>query len=219
MAPDCELYSIKVLGSGMTGRGTVFAAGLRWAIEHNMNVCNLSLGTTKRELLQDQAAHPPFGSNLTYPLADYVRLHQTSGTTGTPLRVLDTRADWDWWCECWQYVLDAAGITREDVVMLAFSFGPFIGFWGAQEAVGRLGALMLSGGGMTSAQRLHAMRELGATVLLCTPSYALHLAEEAQAEGIDPARDLSVRVAIHAGEPGAGMWSTRATKGGSRYRR
>jgi phenylacetate-CoA ligase len=165
--------------------------------------------TTKRELLQDQAAHPPFGSNLTYPLVDYVRLHQTSGTTGTPLRVLDTRADWDWWAECWQYVLDAAGITREDVVMLAFSFGPFIGFWGAQEAVGRLGALMLSGGGMTSAQRLHAMRELGATVLLCTPSYALHLAEEAEAEGLELARDLKVRVTVHAGEPGAGIPATR----------
>ena len=51
IAPDCELYSIKVLGSAMTGRGAVFAAGLRWAIEHGMQVCNLSLGTTNRDLL------------------------------------------------------------------------------------------------------------------------------------------------------------------------
>jgi phenylacetate-CoA ligase len=166
--------------------------------------------TRKRDLLEDQAAHPPFGRNLSYPLGDYVRLHQTSGTTGRPLRVLDTAAGWDWWADCWLYILDAAGITRDDVVMLAFSFGPFIGFWSAQEAVGRLGALLIAGGGMTSAQRLHAMRELGATVLLCTPSYALHLAEEAQAEGLDPARDLSVRVTIHAGEPGAGIPATRA---------
>jgi phenylacetate-CoA ligase len=165
--------------------------------------------TRKAELLADQAQHPPFGRNLTYPLADYVRLHQTSGTTGTPLRVLDSGPDWEWWSECWQYILDAAGITREDVVMLAFSFGPFIGFWGAQHAVGRLGALMLSGGGMTSAQRLHAMRALGATVLLCTPSYALHLAEAAEAEGIDLARDLRVRTTLHAGEPGAGIPATR----------
>ncbi|HKI99259.1 MAG TPA: AMP-binding protein [bacterium] len=165
--------------------------------------------TRKRELLEDQAAHGPFGTNLTYPLGDYIRMHQTSGTTGTPLRVLDTRRAWDWWGECWRYVLDAAGVTRDDVVMLAFSFGPFIGFWSAQEAVGQMGALMLSGGGMTSAQRLHAMRELGATVLLCTPSYALHLAEEAEAEGIDLARDLKVRVTVHAGEPGAGIPATR----------
>jgi phenylacetate-CoA ligase len=165
--------------------------------------------TFKRELLADQAAHPPFGHNLSYPLADYARLHQTSGTTGTPLRVLDTPAAWDWWADCWLYILDAAGITREDVVMLAFSFGPFIGFWGAQEAVGRLGALMISGGGMTSTQRVHAMRTLGVTALLCTPSYALHLAEAAQEEGIDPARDLAVRVTVHAGEPGAGIPATR----------
>ena len=165
--------------------------------------------TRKSELLADQQAHPPFGGNLTYPLADYVRIHQTSGTTGTPLRVLDTQAGWDWWAECWRYVLDAAGVTRGDVVMLAFSFGPFIGFWAAQEAVGRLGALMISGGGMTSAQRLAAMRDLGATVLLCTPSYALHLAEVAREGGMDPARDLDVRVTLHAGEPGAGIPATR----------
>ena len=88
--------------------------------------------TRKRELLDDQAAHPPFGRNLTYPVADYLRMHQTSGTTGNPLRVLDDRTSWSWWADCWQYILDAAGVTREDVVMLAFSFGPFIGFWSAQ---------------------------------------------------------------------------------------
>lgn len=165
--------------------------------------------TLKRELLADQAAHPPFGRNLTFPLADYVRLHQTSGTTGKPLRVLDTQANWDWWAECWHYILDAAGVTRDDIVMLAFSFGPFIGFWSAQAAVARMGAMLIPGGGMTSSQRVHAMRDLGATVLLCTPSYALHLAEEAVAEGIDPARDLSLRVTIHAGEPGAGIPATR----------
>ena len=165
--------------------------------------------TRKRALLDDQAKHSPFGRNLTYPLADYVRMHQTSGTTGKPLRVLDTAAAWDWWAECWLYILDAAGITRNDVVMLAFSFGPFIGFWSAQEAVGRLGALLIAGGGMTSTQRLHAMRELGATALLCTPSYALHLAEAAEAEGIDLTKDLKVRTTVHAGEPGAGVPATR----------
>ncbi len=165
--------------------------------------------TRKAELLADQAAHPPFGTNLSADLTQYVRVHQTSGTTGTPLRVVDDQAGWDWWAECWRYILDAAGVTRDDVVMLAFSFGPFIGFWAAQEAVGRLGALTLAGGGMTSAQRLTAMRELGATVLLCTPSYALHLAEVAAEQGLDAARDLGIRVTVHAGEPGAGIPATR----------
>lgn len=165
--------------------------------------------TLKGELMADQAAHPAFGTNLTYAKQQYVRMHQTSGTTGNPLRVLDTRQDWEWWADCWQYILDAAGVTKDDVAMLAFSFGPFIGFWGAQESLNRWGALTITGGGMTSQQRLAAMKDLGATVLLCTPSYALHLAEAALEEGMDPAKDLNIRITIHAGEPGAGIPATR----------
>ena len=165
--------------------------------------------TTKSELLEDQARQPPFGTNLGSPPEGYLRIHQTSGTTGKPLRVLDTRESWTWWRECWQYILDAAGVTKADTVMLAFSFGPFIGFWSAQAGLSELGALVIPGGGMTSPQRLAAMRDLEATVLVCTPSYALHLAEVARQEGIDPARDLNIRVALHAGEPGAGIPATR----------
>src|SRR5215831_19119321 len=72
--------------------------------------------TTKAELLADQGDHQPYGTNLTYPLRDYVRLHQTSGTTGQPLRMLDTQESWDWWAECWTAVYRAAGVTAEDVV-------------------------------------------------------------------------------------------------------
>jgi phenylacetate-CoA ligase len=165
--------------------------------------------TLKASLLDDQRRNPPFGSNLTFPLSRYVRFHQTSGTSGTPLRVLDTAQNWNWWATCWRTILDAAEVTQDDRVMLAFSFGPFIGFWSAQEALQQYGALMLPGGGMTSAQRLAMMRDLEATVLVCTPSYALHLAEVAREEGIDPARDLKVRITIHAGEPGAGIPATR----------
>src|SRR5437879_3257586 len=70
--------------------------------------------TTKTELSEDQAARPPFGTNLTYPLERYVRLHQTSGTTGRPLRVLDTAESWEWWRECWQPIYRAAGVTARD---------------------------------------------------------------------------------------------------------
>lgn len=165
--------------------------------------------TTKGELLANQKASGPFGTNLTYPEADYTRIHQTSGTTGTPLRVLDTEESWNWWGECWRYILDAAGIGPADRVMVAFSFGPFIGFWAAQHALAPHGSLLIPGGGMTSPQRLAAMRDLGATALICTPSYALHLAEVAAAEGMDPAKDLNLRVTLHAGEPGAGIPATR----------
>lgn len=164
--------------------------------------------TNKRELVADQAAHPPYGSNLTYPLSDYVRLHQTSGTTGNPLKILDTQASWDWWAECWTAVYRAASVTRDDIVFLAFSFGPFIGFWSGYEGAKRLGALTVPGGGMDSVQRLRAIQDVGATVLVCTPSYALRLAEVAQEHGIDT-RDSTVRVTIHAGEPGASIPATR----------
>lgn len=164
--------------------------------------------TTKRELIDDQLEHPPYGTNLTYPLRDYLRLHQTSGTTGQPLKILDTPESWDWWADCWKVIYEAAGVTNEDVVFLAFSFGPFIGFWSAYEGAKRIGALIVPGGGQTSLQRLQTILSTGATVLVCTPTYALHLAEVAQAEGID-ITNSSIRVTIHAGEPGASIPNTR----------
>src|SRR6266700_1606609 len=164
--------------------------------------------TTKQELVVDQELHPLFGSNLTYSQSEYVRLHQTSGTTGRPLKVLDTHESWDWWADCWTTVYQAAGVNRDDVVFLAFGFGPFIGFWSAYEGAKRIGALTVPGGGMDSLQRLRAMQEIGATVLVCTPSYALHLVEVAEMHGMDM-RLSSVRITIHAGEPGASIPATR----------
>lgn len=164
--------------------------------------------TTKPELAADQETHPLFGSNLTYPISDYIRLHQTSGTTGRPLKVLDTQESWNWWAECWISVYRAAGVSCDDIVFLAFGFGPFIGFWSAYEGAKQLGALTVPGGGMDSVQRLRAMQEIGATVLVCTPSYALRLAEVAREHGIDT-RASTVRVTIHAGEPGASVPATR----------
>ena len=164
--------------------------------------------TTKDELSSDQVEHPPYGTNLTYPLERYVRLHQTSGTTGAPLRILDTAESWRWWSDIWLRVYRAAGVTPTDRVFFAFSFGPFIGFWSAFAGAQSLGALSISGGAQTSAERLAAIVATGATVLLCTPTYALRLAEVARAEGID-IFGSSLRVAIHAGEPGASIPATR----------
>lgn len=164
--------------------------------------------TTKRELVSDQELFPSFGSNLTYPLSEYVRFHQTSGTSGRPLKILDTQESWDWWADCWTSVYRAAGVTRDDIIFLAFGFGPFIGFWSAYEGAKRLGALTVPGGGMDSLQRLRAIQEIGATVLVCTPSYALRLAEVAQEQGLDLTQS-SIRVTIHAGEPGASIPATR----------
>src|SRR5467141_1681124 len=87
----------------------------------------------KADVVEDQTAHPSFGTNLTYPLERYVRVHQTSGTTGAPLRWLDTQASWDWWVHCWRFVLAGAGLGRADRVYFPFSFGLFIGFWAGFE--------------------------------------------------------------------------------------
>ena len=167
--------------------------------------------TTKSELIADQAASPPFGTNLTHPLEEYTRLHQTSGSSGdNPLRWLDTQQSWDWWLRIWaDHVYGAAGVTTSDRVFFAFSFGPFIGFWSAFGGAERLGALAISGGAMTSEQRIRNLRDVGATVLLSTPTYALRLADRAQELDTDLAAS-DIRLTIHAGEPGASIPATRA---------
>jgi len=165
--------------------------------------------TTKADLVADQHASPPLGTLATYPLDHYVTYHQTSGTTGQPLPVLDTEESWDWWAECWQYVYAAAGVTAADRIFFAFSFGPFIGFWSAHAAARRLGAMTIPGGGLDSKGRLQLLRSSRATVLMCTPTYALHLAEVAQAGGI-ALHESAIRVTIHAGEPGASIPAVRS---------
>jgi phenylacetate-CoA ligase len=166
--------------------------------------------TTKQEIADDQALAPPYGSNLTYPVAHYVKLHQTSGTTGkAPIRWLDTAESWDWWSRCWGHVYRAADIGAGDRVFFAFSFGPFIGFWAAYEGCGKVGAMSIPGGGMQTDQRLHAMRDNEATVLCSTPTYALRMAEEADRLGFDLAGS-PIRATVHAGEPGASIPGVRA---------
>ena len=167
--------------------------------------------TTKSELLADQAALPPYGTNLTYPLDRYVRLHQTSGSSGDrPLRWLDTAESWGWWVRIWsEHVYPATGVGAGDRIFFAFSFGPFIGFWSAFGGAERLGALAVSGGAMSSEQRVRTMLDLRATVLMSTPTYALRLASVASGLGIDLGSS-DIRVTLHAGEPGASIPATRA---------
>jgi phenylacetate-CoA ligase len=165
--------------------------------------------THKSELAHAQDEAPPFGTNATFPAEAYSRVHQTSGTTGIPLRVVDTPESWEWWGQCWRLVLRGAGVTRSDRVFLPFSFGPFVGFWAAVEGARQLGAMMIPGGGWGSLERLHMMRDLQATVICCTPTYALRLAEVAREQKFD-LRSIPVRVLIHAGEPGANVPQTKA---------
>jgi phenylacetate-CoA ligase len=165
--------------------------------------------TTKSELVEDQQDHPPFGSDLTFPPERYIHIHQTSGTTGKPLYWLDTEESWQWWGQCWKMIFEAAGVRPGDRIYFAFSFGPFIGFWSGWEGARHLRAMAVSGGGQSTAQRIKSIIEYGATVLVCTPTYALHMASEARKAGIDLAGQSAVRITIHAGEPGASIPSTK----------
>ena len=165
--------------------------------------------TRKQELIEDQRAHPPYGSHLTFPLNRYTRFCQTSATTGKPLRWLDTAESWDWMLGNWDLVFHAAGITPRDRIFFAFSFGPFLGFWLAFETATRMGCLAIPGGGMRSSARLRTIIDTGATVLCCTPTYAIRLGEVAAEENIDLAA-AKVRTILVAGEPGGSIAGTRS---------
>ena len=164
--------------------------------------------TSKSELVESQRQHPPFGEMTTYPLSHYRYFHTTSGTSGKPLTWLDTAEDWESWVRGWGYVYRGAGVTRDDVVFLAYSFGPYISHWAAMDGARAVGALCISGAGMNSLQRLQMMLSQRATVLVCTPTYALRLAEVARENGIELASS-AVRISIHAGEPGASVPQVR----------
>ncbi|GAB4135090.1 MAG: phenylacetate--CoA ligase [Planctomycetaceae bacterium] len=164
--------------------------------------------TAKTDLVNDHQSHRPYGSNLTYELPRYSRMHQTSGTKGTPIRWLDTPASWNWFMQCWAQIYRIVGLREDDRLAFPFSFGPFIGFWAAFEGAARLGNLCLAGGGMSSQARLAMIADNRATVVCCTPTYALRLAEVAEEQGID-LRSGSVRALIVAGEPGGGIPATR----------
>jgi phenylacetate-CoA ligase len=164
--------------------------------------------TSKQDLVDDQAAHPPFGTNLTAPLHRYTHLHQTSGTTGATLRVLDTPEDWAWWTRGLGAVFRAAGVGPGDRVALAYSFGPYIHFWASYEGAQHVGAMVIALGGMESLQRLATLRQYEATTLLCTPTYAVHLAKVAEQHDVQDSMRSVTRV-VCTGEPGASIPSVR----------
>jgi phenylacetate-CoA ligase len=167
--------------------------------------------TTKAELVADQDAHAPWGTARTEPLAAYTRYHQTSSTTGRPLRWLDTNASWQWALDCWKSVFAGARVAPGDRVLFAFSFGPFLGFWTAFEAGCQIGAHCVPGGGMSSHQRLALIDAVSPAVLCCTPTYALRLAEVAEGDATRrPLADSGVRTIIVAGESGGSLPAVRA---------
>lgn len=162
----------------------------------------------KKEIQEDQRLNPPFGTNLVGGLERYARYHQTTGTTGNPVRWLDTKETWNWRGRCAAMSLCGPGINAADIVSFPFAFGPHVAYWGIWEGVWSIGALAIAGGGWNTLQRIKNIIETRATVVALTPTYAIRMAEEARENGID-LRESAVRITFHAGEPGALIPSVR----------
>ncbi len=165
--------------------------------------------TTKDELLTDQHEAPLYGTVTGVPPELAQRLHFTSGTTGRPVNVLDTGNDFLGFYRSYARGLYGMGVRSDDVVMCAFGYGPWIGYWSGFHAAQDVGCLVIPVGGMSTEQRIDIIEHYGVTVLGCTPSYALHMAETAQKLGRDLSRSR-IRITWHTGEAGAAIPSTRA---------
>ena len=149
---------------------------------------------------QDLRDNYPFGL-LTTPLDKIVRIHASSGTTGKPTVGPYTAKDLDIWAETMARVYTAAGATWKDVVHNAYGYGLFTGGLGFHIGAERIGAAVVPVSGGLSKRQIMLMEDFGATVLSCTPSYALVLAETAQEMNIDIQQRMRVRVGIFGAEP------------------
>ncbi len=175
----------------------------------------------KADLRAAQAAAPPFGDYLCIEPREVARIHGTSGTTGHPTVFGVGRDDWARIGEAHARVLWGAGLRPDDRVLIASFFSLYLGSWGALKGCERLGATVFPFGAGLPGQTLMAVqwaREMSATAFYGTPSYALHFAETARREGIEP-RDFGFRTLFFSGEPGAGVAATKrlieATFGGA----
>ncbi|WP_129125444.1 phenylacetate--CoA ligase family protein [Geomonas oryzae] len=134
------------------------------------------------------------------PMEDIVRIHASSGTTGKPTVVGYTKKDIETWSELMARSFMAAGVHKGDIIHNSYGYGLFTGGLGAHYGAERLGASVIPMSGGNTKKQIMIMQDFGSTVLTCTPSYSLFMAEAAKEEGID-FRDLKLRVGIFGAEP------------------
>lgn len=151
---------------------------------------------------EDLRQNYPFGLTCA-PQKDFVRMHMSSGTTGTPIICPHTANDVRQWSEIMARCLTAAGLTREDVIQITPSFGLFNGGFGFHYGASAIGAMIVPIGAGRTPLQLQFMRDLGSTALAAIASYPLRLIEVAAQEGFDFRRDARLRVGIF----GAEIWS------------
>lgn len=148
---------------------------------------------------QDMRDHFPYGL-FAVPMRDVVRVHASSGTTGRPTAVGYTRNDLELWAEAMARLVVAAGVTAEDVAHVAFGYGLFTGAFGLHYALERVGATVLPVSGGNTRRQVEIMQYFGSTALVCTPSYALHIAEVMEEMGV-PRESLRLRLGLFGAEP------------------
>ncbi|HWS01511.1 MAG TPA: phenylacetate--CoA ligase [Prolixibacteraceae bacterium] len=151
--------------------------------------------TTKLDLRDNY----PFGL-FTVPMSEIVRLHASSGTTGKPTVVGYTRNDIRMWSEVVTRSLCMAGVHRNDIVQIAYGYGLFTGGLGLHYGTENLGASVIPISGGNTSKQIQLMEDFGSSVLCCTPSYALNIAEVMKEQGLDP-HSLKLRVGIFGAEP------------------
>ncbi|OGA96764.1 MAG: hypothetical protein A3G27_18935 [Betaproteobacteria bacterium RIFCSPLOWO2_12_FULL_66_14] len=165
--------------------------------------------TEKDELRQSQAGSPPWGDFGCIAPHEAVRVFQTSGTTGRPVRVMLSGKDWfETYYEQFSHFRCGFGLSQADVLFVPFNYGLYVAWWGFQAAMEKAGLMVIPGGGLSSKDRLRAMLDWGATAICGTPSYLLYLAETARKSGVD-LPGSPIRKVIAAGEPGASIPSTK----------
>jgi len=166
--------------------------------------------TVEKSMMRDiQRKDPfPYGDALCVPLDEVAEFRQTSGTTGQPVYQADTWQDWEWWSECWSYILWAQEYRPTDRVFLPFGYNVFVAFWAGHYAVERIGAEIVPGGVLDTQARILKIQELRCTAMMATPTYVLGMADTARRMGIDPA-SLGIRKITCAGEPGASIPTTK----------
>lgn len=165
---------------------------------------------TKKMLVADQAEHPPFGSYLGVSRSELLRVHGSSGTSGTPTMYGISKGDWHRTAEVSRIALWSAGIRPDDLVQISFPFGLFLGGWGLLQACEFVGACAFPVGSlMPTDQQIMQIVRMEADALVATPSYAQHLGRRAAELGVD-LTETNLGVVITAGEPGGSIPEIRA---------
>ena len=167
--------------------------------------------TVEKSMMRDiQRKDPfPYGDALCVPLEEVTEFRQTSGTTGQPVYQPDTWQDWEWWAECWAFILWAQGYRESDRVFIPFGYNVFVAFWAGHYAAEKIGCEVIPGGVLDTKARILKIQELRPTAMMATPTYALGMADTARNKmGFDPSK-MSIEKITCAGEPGASIPATK----------